>query len=41
VWVFPEPVNVGPKSALRASYYRRVAGKPDGLTVEVVDRGAG
>jgi protein arginine N-methyltransferase 1 len=41
VWVFPEPVNVGPESALRASYHRRVAGKPDGLTVEVVDHGAG
>jgi hypothetical protein len=38
VWVFPEPVNVGPESALRASYHRRVAGKPDGLTVKVVDR---
>ena len=41
VWVLPEPVDVGPESALRAYYYRRVAGKPDGLTVEVVDRGAG
>jgi len=38
VWVLPEPVKVGPESALRASYCRRVAGKPDGLTVEVVDR---
>ena len=38
VWVLPEPVHVGPESALRASYHRRVAGKPDGLTVEVVDR---
>ena len=38
VWVLPEPVHVGPESALRASYCRRVAGKPDGLTVEVVDR---
>jgi precorrin-6B methylase 2 len=39
VWVLSEPVDVGPKSALRASYYRRAAGKPDGLTVEVVDGG--
>jgi protein arginine N-methyltransferase 1 len=38
-WVLPEPRDVGPDSTLRASYYRRVAGKPDGLTVEVVDRG--
>ena len=41
VWVLPEPVDVGPASALRAYYHRRVTGKPDGLTVEVVDRGAG
>jgi len=41
VWMLPEPVDVGPKSALRAYYHRRVAGKPDGLTVEVVDRDAG
>ena len=40
VWVLPEPVEVGPKSALRACYHRRVGGKPDGLTVEVVDRDA-
>ena len=38
VWVLPEPVHVGPESALRASYHRRVPGSPDGLTVEVVDR---
>ena len=41
VWVLPEPVDVGPGSALRAYYHRRVTGKPDGLTVELVDRGAG
>lgn len=41
VWVLPEPVEVGPESALRAYYHRRIAGKPDGLTVEVIDRGAG
>ena len=41
VWVWPEPLDVGPRSALRAYYHRRVSGKPDGLTVEVVDRGAG
>jgi len=37
VWVLPEPAYVGPKSALRAHYHRRVAGQPDGLTVEVID----
>jgi protein arginine N-methyltransferase 1 len=41
VWVLPEPVEIGPRSALRAHYHRRVPGKPDGLTVEVVDRGTG
>ena len=41
VWTLPEPVDVGPESALRAHYHRRVTGKPDGLTVEVVDRSAG
>ena len=41
VWVLPEPVDVGPKSALRAYYHRRVAGQPDGLTIEVVDRDVG
>jgi precorrin-6B methylase 2 len=40
VWALPEPADVGPESALRAHYHRRVPGKPDGLTVEVVDRGA-
>jgi len=40
VWALPEPVEVGPQSALRAHYHRRVPGKPDGLTVELVDRGA-
>lgn len=40
VWVLPEPAKVGPKSALRAHYHRRVAGEPDGLTVEVIDRAA-
>jgi precorrin-6B methylase 2 len=40
VWALPEPVEVGPKFALRAYYHRRISGKPDGLTVEVVDRGA-
>jgi precorrin-6B methylase 2 len=40
VWALPEPADVGPESALRAHYHRRVPGKPDGLTVEVVDRRA-
>ena len=41
VWTFPEPLHVGPDSVLRTSYHRRVARKPDGLTVEVVDHRAG
>jgi protein arginine N-methyltransferase 1 len=39
VWALPEPVDAGPQCALRAHYHRRVPGKPDGLTVELVDRG--
>jgi precorrin-6B methylase 2 len=35
VWTLPEPVEVGPESALRAYYHRRVPGEPDGLTVKV------
>jgi len=41
VWTFPESLHVGPDSVLRTSYHRRVARKPDGLTVEVVDHRAG
>lgn len=41
VWALPEPADVGPESALRVHYHRRVPGKPDGLTAEVIDRGAG
>jgi precorrin-6B methylase 2 len=40
VWALPEAVQVGPESALRAYYHRRIPGKPDGLTVEVVGRGS-
>lgn len=38
VWVLPEAVDVGPRSVLRVQYHRRVPGRPDGLTCEVVDR---
>ena len=41
VWTYPESLHVGPDSVLRTSYHRRVARKPDGLTVEVVDHRAG
>ena len=41
VWVLPDPVDVGPGSALRVHYHRRVPGTPDGLTCEVIDRGPG
>ena len=40
VWALPEPVHVGANSALRVHYHRRIPGKPDGLTAEVVDRSA-
>ncbi len=40
VWVLPDPVQVGPESALRVQYHHRVPGKPDGLTCAVVDLGA-
>jgi len=32
-------VDVGPRSAVRVHYHRRVPGRPDGLTCEVIDRG--
>ena len=38
VWVLRDPVEVGPGFALRVTYNRRVAGTPDGLTCEVVER---
>ena len=39
VWVLPDPVDVGPGSALRVHYHRRDPGMHDGLTCEVIDRG--
>jgi precorrin-6B methylase 2 len=39
VWVLPEPLAVGPRSALRIRYSRRARGTPDGLTCEIVRRG--
>ena len=41
VWVLPDPVEVGPGCRLRVGYHRRVAGVPDGVTCEVVERGTG
>jgi len=38
VWVLRDPVEVGPGFALRVVYNRRIAGSPDGLTCEVVER---
>jgi precorrin-6B methylase 2 len=40
VWVLPDPLFVRPPDALRVRYRRRVAGAPDGLACEVVERGA-
>ena len=36
MWVLPDPVEVGDGSVLRVHYRRRVPGRPDGLTCEVV-----
>jgi len=36
VWMLPEPVDVGPGSALRVRYSRRAHGIPDGIGYEVV-----
>ena len=36
VWVMPETLGVGPGTALRAHYRRRVSGERDGLTCEIV-----
>jgi Ribosomal protein L11 methyltransferase (PrmA) len=38
VWVLRDPVDIGPGCALRVVYNRRVAGTPDGLTCEGVER---
>jgi protein arginine N-methyltransferase 1 len=40
VWVLPEPLVVGPRSALRIRYSRRARGTPDGLTCDIVTRDA-
>jgi precorrin-6B methylase 2 len=37
VWVLPDPLHVGPGSALRVHYNRRIRRTPDGLTCEVVE----
>jgi precorrin-6B methylase 2 len=39
VWVLPDSLNVGPGDVLRVRYDRRVPGRPDGLSCEVVERG--
>jgi Ribosomal protein L11 methyltransferase (PrmA) len=38
VWVLRDPIEVDSGFALRVTYNRRVAGTPDGLTCEVVER---
>ena len=40
VWVFPDQVHVGPEAVLRLRYTRRVAGRSDRLSFEVVEPGA-
>jgi hypothetical protein len=41
VWILPDPLEVEPCSALRVQYNRRVRGRPDGLTCEVVESASG
>ena len=38
IWVFPDRLQVGPGAVLRVHYSRRVAGRPDRLSHEVVAR---
>ena len=38
VWVLTDPVNLDAHTLLRVEYHRRVAGRSDGLTCEVVRR---
>ena len=40
VWVFPDRLHIGPGATLRVHYSRRVAGRPDRLSYEVVERSA-
>lgn len=41
VWVLPDRLELGPGSALRVHYHRRVDHTADGLTCEILGRGAG
>ena len=41
VWVLPDTLDIGPEAVLRVHYRRRVIGARDGLTCELVERGAG
>ena len=36
VWVYPEPIHLGPSDVLRVRYDRRMPGRPDGLRCEVM-----
>jgi SAM-dependent methyltransferase len=36
VWLFPDPIHVGPQEVLRVHYDRRAPGKRDGITCEIV-----
>jgi hypothetical protein len=41
VWVLPDPFDTELGTAVRVHYSRRSPGRPDGLTCELVERGAG
>ena len=36
VWLYPELIHVGPSDVLRVQYHRRMPGRPDGLSSEVI-----
>jgi len=40
VWVLPDRLHMQPGAVLRVRYSRRLDGTPDGLSCEVVERGA-
>jgi hypothetical protein len=40
VWVFPDRLHIGPGALLGVRYSRRVAGRPDRLSYEVLEGAA-
>jgi len=40
VWVLPDQLDLVPETALRVRYHRRFPGARDGLSCEIVERGA-